>query len=135
MLFDVKNTTLNVPYQQAFTYVANINNLPLWAKAFAKINADGSAIMQTEQGEISIKLEVIADENSGIIDWKMTFPDETKGIAHSRVVALSDKISAYSFLLTPPPVPLEMLEGALAQQGKILEQELIKLKNILETAA
>jgi len=135
MLFDVKNTTLNVPYQQAFTYVANINNLPLWAKAFAKINADGSAIMQTEQGEVPIKLEVISDVKSGIIDWKMSFPDGSQGTAYSRVVALSEKTSAYSFLLTPPPVPLEMLEGALAQQGKILEQELIMLKNILETTA
>jgi hypothetical protein len=36
--------------------------------------------------------------------------------------------------LTPPPVPLEMLVGALVQQAKTLEQELITLKNILEVA-
>jgi hypothetical protein len=134
MLFDVKSTALNVPYQQAFAYIADVNNLPLWAKAFAKINADGSAIMQTEQGQVPIKLEVTADINRGTVDWKMTFPDDSQATAYSRVVALSKQCSAYSFLLTPPPVPLEMLEGALVQQAKTLEQELITLKNILEVA-
>ncbi len=40
--------------------------------------------------------------------------------------------NAFSFTLTPPPVPLEELEGALEQQTVILEKELEKLKGILE---
>jgi len=135
MLFDVKNTALNVPYEQAFAYISDVSNLPFWANAFVKINADGSAIMQTEQGQVPIKLGVTADVNRGTVDWKMTFPDDSQGMAYSRIISLSDQSSAYSFLLTPPPVPLEMLEGALAQQANILEQELITLKSILEVSA
>jgi hypothetical protein len=35
-------------------------------------------------------------------------------------------------VLTPPPVPLEELEGALEAQSAILTQELAALKRILE---
>ena len=88
--------------------------------------------MSTPQGEVPIQLEVISSQVAGTIDWKMTFFDGSQGTAHSRVVALGDDACAYSFLLTPSPVPLEMLEGALSEQGAILEEELVILKGILE---
>lgn len=135
MLFDVKNTAIKVPFEQAYAYIANAQNLPQWTNAFASVESDGQALMTTEQGQVPIKLEVVGDKSQGTIDWKMTFPDNLEAIAHSRVVPLSEESSAYSFLLTPPPAPLEMLEVALAQQAKTLEQELITLKNILENAA
>jgi len=132
MLFDVKNTPLSVPFLKAFTYIRDANKLPIWTNAFAKVNNDGSALMSTPQGEVTIQLDVISDEKLGTVDWKMTFADGSQGIAHSRVIPLSEESCAYSFILTPPPVPLEMLEGALAEQGTILEKELVTLKAILE---
>lgn len=41
----------------------------------------------------------------------------------------------YSFVLTPPPVPLEQMEGALAAQSITLAKELRQLKSILENHA
>ena len=79
-----------------------------------------------------ITLKVIADKNIGNVDWLMTFPDDSIGNAYSRVTPLSQGVSLYSFILTPPPVPLEELEGALEQQASILEKELDKLKGLLE---
>jgi hypothetical protein len=133
MLFEVRNIELDVPFEQAHSFIANAKNLPLWTNAFTSVQVDGTALMETEQGEIPIKLKVISNTSSGTIDWKISFPDHSEAIAYSRIIALSETSSAYSFLLTPPPAPLELLEGALAQQVQTLEKELIKLKHILES--
>ena len=88
--------------------------------------------MRTPEGEISVQLEDNVDRKNGVIDTKMTFPDGSVGTAYSRLIALSEDSCAYSFLLTPPPVALEELEGALSAQAEILEQELQILKVKLE---
>ncbi len=72
------------------------------------------------------------DRKNGIIDTKMTFPDGNVGTAYSRLIALNEDSCAYSFVLTPSPVALEELEGALSEQAEILEQELQTLKAQLE---
>jgi hypothetical protein len=38
----------------------------------------------------------------------------------------------YSFVLPSPPVPLEQLEGTLAEQSKALANELARLAHLLE---
>lgn len=132
MLFAVQNIALAVPAAHAHAYLADPGNLPKWTNAFAQAEASGNALLRTPQGEVPIKLEVQSDVGMGIVDWYMTFPDGSLATAHSRIVALGEEACAYSFLLTPPPVPLEALEGALEQQTSILAEELQKLKAILE---
>jgi hypothetical protein len=129
--FDVQAISLNVSRQQAFTFIADAIRLPEWAQAFASV-AGKRALMRTPNGEVEIDLDVRASAESGTIDWYMTFPDGSTAVAYSRVVELSRDHCAYSFVLTPPPVPLELLEGALEMQSKILTEELAKLKEILE---
>ena len=48
------------------------------------------------------------------------------------VVQIDRDRCIFSFVLTPPPVPLEQLEGALEAQSRTLAEELKKLKEILE---
>jgi len=129
--FDVQAVSFNVSRQQAFAYIADAKNLPDWAQAFAAVNGK-RALMRTPNGEVEIDLDVRASAELGTIDWYMTFPDNSLAIAYSRVVELTTNSCAYSFVLTPPPVPLEQLEGALETQSKILAEELVKLKSILE---
>ncbi|WP_346914182.1 hypothetical protein [uncultured Roseibium sp.] len=62
----------------------------------------------------------------------MTFPDGSVGTAYSRVTPDGAEKSIYSFVLMAPPVPLEMLEGALSEQMGILARELVELKTRLE---
>ena len=88
--------------------------------------------MRTPNGEVEINLDVRASSKSGTIDWYMTFPDGSTAVAYSRVIELNHDSCVYSFILTPPPVPLEQLEGALEMQSKTLTEELAKLKGILE---
>jgi hypothetical protein len=132
MLYAVQHIGFEVPFTTAFTYIANPLNLVNWTNAFKDVQDNGKAKLATPDGEVDIKLETTANASNGVVDWKMTFPDGSVGIAQSRVVALTEETSAYSFTLTPPPAPLEMLEGALAQQSEILGGELVKLKGVLE---
>lgn len=129
--FDVQAISLNVSQQQAFTFIADAMRLPEWAQAFSSV-AGKRALMRTPNGEVEINLDVRASSETGTIDWYMIFPDGSTAVAYSRVIELNHDSCVYSFILTPPPVPLEQLEGALEMQSKTLTEELAKLKGILE---
>jgi len=128
--FDVQSIAIAAPRDAVFAFVANPENLPLWAHAFKRADRR-SALLRTPQGEAEIRLETAVSEASGAIDWHMTFPDGAKGSAYSRVVPDGDAGSIYSFVLMAPPVPLEQLEGALAAQKATLAQELKRLGELL----
>lgn len=131
MLYAIRSIVIQQPFSTVYGYISNPENLPEWANAFSVVSDDG-ALLETPQGKVPIKLKTLSDKHAGNIDWLMTFPDGSEGVAYSRVSSLSKETTLYSFTLTPPPVPLEELEGALSQQTLILEKELITLKKILE---
>lgn len=62
----------------------------------------------------------------------MTFPDGQVARAWSRLVPHGEGGVIYIFVLPAPPVPLEQLEGALAEQSKTLATELAMLTRLLE---
>lgn len=131
--YDLQGIDLDVPYEKAFAYIADSSNLPHWTHAFAEVRADG-ATLRTPNGEVGVGLRVHAARDQGTIDWTMTFPDGSVARAYSRVIDLGGGSSQYSFVLTPPPAPLENLEGILAEQARVLAQELVNLKRNLEHA-
>jgi hypothetical protein len=88
--------------------------------------------LRTPSGEVTIALEVETSPEQGTVDWRMTFPDRSVATAFSRVVEIDRDRCIFTFVLTPPPVPLEQLEGALEAQSRTLAEELRKLKEILE---
>lgn len=128
---DVQSIEIKQAPKQVFEYVANPCNLPKWTDAFSSADS-ATAIMRTPNGELAIKLRTDVNEKSRTIDWHMTMPDKSLGRAFSRVTEGRDGSSVYSFVLMSPPVPLEMLEGALQTQVQTLRRELSKLKTILE---
>src|SRR5262245_43977040 len=129
--FDVQGIELDVPRGTALAFIADPAQLPRWTSAFASVSP-GRAVMRTPGGEVGIDLEVAASPEQGTVDWRMTFPDGSVATAFSRVVALDRDRCVFAFVLTPPPVPLEQLEGALEAQSRTLTKELGKLKDILE---
>lgn len=128
--FDAQNIEIRAPVGKVFDYVAKAKNLPAWTNAF-KNTAPGRATLQTPNGIVEIGLEVNASRERCTIDWVLTFPDGTEAKAYSRVIPLGADRSVYSFVLLPPPVPLEKLEGALEEQSGILREELAKLASII----
>ena len=129
--FDVQGIDLNVPRSKALAFIADLAQLPRWTNAFASVTA-GRALMRTPSGEVMIDLGVQASAEHGTVDWRMTFPDRSVATAFSRVVEVARDCCIFSFVLTPPPVPLDQLEGALEAQSRTLAEELRKLKEILE---
>jgi hypothetical protein len=128
--FDVQGVELAAPFDTAFSYISEPRNLPNWTRAFKAVS-DGKALLETDNGAVEIQLLVAASRERGTIDWIMGFPDGSTAVAYSRVVDIGKYRSIYSFVLLPPPVPLEQLEGTLAKQSEILREELAKLRSIL----
>ncbi len=128
--FDVQTVELAAPFHAAFRYLADPQTLPEWTHAFRSVS-DGRAMLATSNGSVEVRLEVIASREAGTVDWVMTFPDGSVGRAFSRLVDRGDRSSLYSFVLLAPPLPLEQVEGALAEQSRILREELATLRRRL----
>lgn len=128
--FELQGVELPVPAKDAFRYIAGPARLPEWTDAFTEVD-DGRAVMRTPEGRVEVDLRVEADPDRGTVDWSMGFPDGSVATAFSRLVDLGGGRCAYTFVLTPPPVPLEALEGALEAQAHILREELSRLGAIL----
>lgn len=129
--FDVQAIELAVPATRAFAYIADPATLPEWTRAFASV--DGRrASMRAAEGGVTVDLDVRASAEQGTIDWRMGFSDGSVATAFSRLVDTGTGRCVFTFILTPPPVPLEEIEGALDAQSRILAEELQTLKGVLE---
>ena len=129
--FDVQGIDLQVTAAHAFAYIADPTRLPRWTSAFAAVE-QGRATMRTPGGQVEVDLEVRSSQEQGTIDWRMGFPDGSVASAFSRVVEIDASSCVFAFVLTPPPVALEQLEGTLQAQSRTLAVELHALKTILE---
>lgn len=127
---NVQSINLSTTKEIAFNFIADPANLPKWTGALKEAD-DKTALLITPKGELKIGLETKTDKELGIIDWYMTMPDGSVGVAYSRVNVGPDEKAIYSFVLVAPPVPLEEIEGTLAAQIEQLKEELMKLESIL----
>lgn len=130
-MFDVQGIEIAAPRQKVFEFVKRPENLPQWAHAFVSAT-DDRARLETPQGAVDIGLRVSTDAETGVVDWRLLFPDGAIGLAQSRVTETARGTSIYSFVLHAPPVALEEIEGALEAQRALLRSELATLKSILE---
>jgi hypothetical protein len=130
-MFDVQAIEIRAPFERVFAWVREPRNLSRWAQAFESADEHG-ARLRTPAGAVEIRLATDADPRTGTVDWQLEFPDGSVALAQSRVTPTTRGTSIYSFVLHAPPVPLEQLEGALAQQRETLREELSTLARLLE---
>ena len=130
-MFDVQAVEIAVPRQTVFEFVRDPANLPKWAHAFVTAEP-GRARLETPAGAVDVALVVTADAETGIVDWRLAFPDGTIGLAQSRVTETARGTSIYSFVLHAPPIALELIEGVLEAQRAQLTSELATLKSLME---
>jgi hypothetical protein len=114
-MFDVQGVEITAPRRKVFEFLREPSNLPRWAHAFVSAG-DGHARLETPAGAVDVGLGVTADADTGVVDWRLTFPDGSVGIAQSRVTETTRGTCVYSFVLHAPPVALEHVEGALDAQ-------------------
>jgi hypothetical protein len=129
--FDVQGIEIAMSPERVFEFVRDPRNLPRWARAFRAAD-ERTARLETPEGTVEIELRTAAIAGSGTVDWELVFPDGSVGLAQSRVTPTSRGTCIYSFVLHAPPVPLERIEGALAQQIETLRHELATLKQVME---
>jgi hypothetical protein len=130
-MFDVQGIEIVAPRDRVFAFLRDPANLPRWAHAFVSAEK-GRARLETPAGAVDIGLEVHSDPVSGVVDWRLAFPDGSVGVAQSRVTESTRGTSIYSFVLHAPPVALEEVEGALEAQRVLLQSELATLKSLME---
>ena len=130
-MFDVQGIEINASRGRVFDFLRDPRNLPRWAHAFESAE-NGRARLQTPAGAVEVGLEVVADSQTGVVDWRLEFPDGNVGVAHSRLTDTTRGTCIYSFVLHAPPVALEQVEGALDVQRVALTSELATLKALME---
>jgi hypothetical protein len=130
-MFDIQGIEIAAPRRKVFEFLRDPGNLPRWAQAFASVG-NGRARLETSTGAVDVGLGVTADADTGVVDWRLTFPDGSVGIAQSRVTETARGTCIYGFVLHAPPVALEHAEGALDAQRVQLQSELATLKSLME---
>lgn len=130
-MYDVQAIEIMAPRPTVFEFLRQPANLPHWAHAFVSAG-DGRARLETPAGAVDVGLEVSADVETGVVDWRLAFPEGSTGIAQSRVTETTRGTCIYSFVLHAPPVALELVEGALEAQRALLRTELATLKSLME---
>jgi hypothetical protein len=128
--FDVQTVEIERATDEVFDFLSNPATLPEWTSAFRAVSGRRATLV-TPGGSVDIDLDVRASRPQGTVDWVMTFADGSVGKAFSRVIDGGPGRSLYSFVLTPPPVPLELLEGTLDEQSRVLRAELARLRTVL----
>jgi hypothetical protein len=130
-MFDVQGIEITAPRRKVFEFLRESGNLPRWAHAFVSAG-NGHARLETPAGAVDVGLGVTADADTGVVDWRLAFPDGSVGVAQSRVTETTRGTCIYSFVLHAPPVALEHVEGALDAQRARLQSELATLKSLME---
>ena len=105
-------TVLEAPKERVFDYLAEIENLPKWATEFARELKfeDGKAKVVNGLGEFHFSID--SDPATGVIDMYAGPTEETLALFPTRVVALPDGRSAYSFtMFQAPEMPDELFES------------------------
>jgi hypothetical protein len=130
-MFDVQAIEILAPRGKVFEFLRRPENLPHWAHAFVSA-AEGRARLETHGKAVDVAMDISADAETGVVDWRLSFPDGSVGVAQSRVTETTRGTSIYSFVLHAPPVALEHVEGALEAQRVQLRSELTTLKSLME---
>jgi hypothetical protein len=119
---------LPAPKERVFAYLSNIQNLPRWATEFARELkvVDGRHKVVNGLGELFF--EIRADEETGVIDMLAGPAPDELALFPSRVVALPEGGSAYTFtMFQAPGQPDEQFEGqhaSLVREFENIRREL-----------
>ena len=120
---------LDAPPAEVFAYLSQIENLPRWATEFARElkYEDGKAKVVNGLGEFFFR--IVADETTGVIDMLAGATEDELALFPTRVVALPEGRSAYTFtMFQAPGMPDELFES----QHKSLLREFENIHRELE---
>jgi hypothetical protein len=125
MRHSTHSVTLEVPYERAFTYIADWRTQPEWATNFVKgvRQEAGQLYMTTPFGEVPVEWRT--NSELGTID--IIFPGGS--LLPTRLTAMGDGSLVYTFTFS---MPAEASDEAFRDGQRGMEEELLTLKRILE---
>lgn len=112
MISRTVTAVLDAPSAEVFGYLSDIDHLPEWATDFAQeLRYEGThAKVVNGLGEFYFRIE--ADSSTGVIDMYAGPDLEAMGLFPTRVVALPDGRSAYTFtMFKAPDMPDDLFES------------------------
>ena len=112
MISRTVTAVLEAPRDVVFEYLSQVDNLPEWATDFARElkYVDGKAKVVNGLGEFYFSIE--ADRDTGVIDMYAGPNEDELALFPTRVVALGEGRSAYSFtMFRAPGMPDELFES------------------------
>jgi len=115
-------TVLDVPANDVYEYLSNVENLPEWANEFARELKwrDGEAIVSNGLGEFVFRIE--ADPETGVIDMLAGPTPDEFALFPTRVVELTEEKTAFTFtMFQPPGMPNELFESQHASLQREFE--------------
>jgi hypothetical protein len=121
-------TVLETPPSVVFDYIADIEHLPHWATEFARElrREDGDYKVVNGLGEFFFTID--SDRASGVIDMFAGPTKDEMAVFPTRVVALPDGRTAYSFtMFQAPDVPDALFDA----QHASLRRELANIERLL----
>jgi hypothetical protein len=121
-------TVVDAPQARVFDYMADIEHLPEWATEFAReLRREGDDYkVRNGLGEFFFRIR--ADRATGVIDMYAGPTKDAMAVFPTRVVALPDGSTAYSFTMFQGPGMPDQLFDA---QHASLRRELANLERIL----
>jgi hypothetical protein len=103
---------LHAPKDVVFDYLSQLDNLPDWATDFAQEvkYVDGKTKVVNGLGEFYFRID--SDRDTGVIDMYAGPTENELALFPTRVVALGENRSAYSFtMFKAPGMPDELFES------------------------
>jgi hypothetical protein len=121
MISRTVTAVVDAPREDVFAFLSQIENLPSWANEFARELKleDGKAKVVNGLGEFFFTVE--ADAETGVIDMFAGPSEEHMALFPTRVVALGQERSAYTFTMFKAP---EQDDELFESQYRSLEREL-----------
>jgi len=105
-------TVLPAPPDEVFAYLANIENLPRWATEFAPELVRDGEDYKVVNGLGEFFFAIRADADTGVIDMYAGPTKDEMALFPTRVVALPDGRSAYTFtMFQAPDMPDELFDS------------------------
>ncbi len=122
-------TVLEAPRTEVFALMSDIERLPEWATEFARELRREGDDYKVINGLGEFFFSIAADERTGVIDMYAGPTKDAMAVFPTRVVALSDGQTAYSFtMFQGPEMPDELFDAQYAS----LRREFANIERLLD---
>jgi hypothetical protein len=125
MMSRTVTAVIEAPSTEVFEFLADVQNLPLWATDFARELKYDEGKPKVVNGLGEFYFSITADSTTGVIDMYAGPTEDAMAVFPTRVVALGPGRSAYTFTMFKSP---DMDDELFEAQHRSLQRELENIR-------